>query len=607
MAISTLDLCIILLYIAVTIGIGFWISKKAAASTQDYFLGGNRIPWYYLGISNASGMFDISGTMWMVYLLFVYGLKSVWIPWLWPAFNQIFLMIYLSVWLRRSGVMTGAEWINFRFGHGRGAAMSHFVVVAFAILNVIGFLAYGFVGIGKFTAAFVPHRFSDDPETNANTYGLIITAITTLYVVKGGMFSVVFTELLQFAIMTIASVAVGIIAMNAVSPDLLAKHVPADWNNLFFGWKLNLDWGQLLPAANAKIAADGWAYFGPFFMMMLFKGWLQSVAGPVPNYDMQRVLSAKNPVEAAKMSGIVNVALFIPRYMLVTGLTILAIVFFSRDLNSMGENLDFELILPFALKNFIPSGLVGLLIAGLMAAFMSTYAATVNAAPAYLVNDIYRKYINPGAPEKHYVRLSVLVSVIMVIIGTLFGFFVQSINDMVQWIVAALYGGYTASNVLKWYWWRFNAWGFFYGMASGMLASSLAPLVLPGLLPIYTFPFIFAVSLTGSLLGSLLTEPDDETVLKNFYKKVRPWGFWKPIRDKVNAETPGGISANTDFWRDMTNVIVGIIWQVALTATGVFLVIKAWDEFLACIIVILVSSLILKRNWLDNLRNEPPN
>jgi solute:Na+ symporter, SSS family len=606
MAISTLDLCIILLYIAVTIGIGFWISKKATASTQDYFLGGNSIPWYYLGISNASGMFDISGTMWMVYLLFVYGLKSVWIPWLWPAFNQIFLMIYLSVWLRRSGVMTGAEWINFRFGHGRGAAMSHFVVVAFAILNVIGFLAYGFVGIGKFTAAFVPHRFSDNPEVNANTYGLIITAITTLYVVKGGMFSVVFTELLQFVIMTIASIAVGIIAMNAVSPDLLAKHVPADWGNLFFGWKLNLDWGQLLPAANAKIAADGWTLFGPFFMMMLFKGWLQSAAGPVPNYDMQRVLSAKNPVEAAKMSGIVNVVLFIPRYMLVTGLTILAIVFFSKDLNDMGENLDFELILPFALKNFIPAGLVGLLIAGLMAAFMSTYAATVNAAPAYLVNDIYRKYIKPDAPEKHYVRLSVIVSVVMVIIGTLVGFFVQSINDMVQWIVAALYGGYTASNVLKWYWWRINAWGFFYGMASGMLASGLAPWVLPGLLPLYTFPFIFVISLLGCLLGSYLTEPDDETVLKNFYKKVRPWGFWKPIRDKINAETPGGVSANTDFWRDMINVIVGIIWQVALTATGVFLVIKAWDELIASIIIILVSSFILKRNWLDQLQNEPP-
>lgn len=107
-----------------------------------------------LSLSNASGMFDISGTMWMVYLLFVYGLKSIWIPWLWPVFNQIFLMVYLSIWLRRSGVMTGAEWITFRFGTGRGAQLAHLIVVLFAIFNVIGFLAYG-----SSVSASLPPRF----------------------------------------------------------------------------------------------------------------------------------------------------------------------------------------------------------------------------------------------------------------------------------------------------------------------------------------------------------------------------------------------------------------------------------------------------------------
>lgn len=605
MQLSTLDLAIILAYVLATIGIGFWISKKAVGSTRDYFLGGNQIPWYYLGVSNASGMFDISGTMWMVYLLFVYGLKSAWIPWLWPAFNQIFLMIYMSVWLRRSSVMTGAEWITFRFGRGRGAEWSHFIVVAFALLNVIGFLAFGFVGIGKFAATFIPHQFSADADTNANIYGLLVTGITTLYVVKGGMYSVVFTELLQFVIMTIASIAVGLIAMQAVAPDVLAQHVPADWKNLFFGWKLDLDWSHLLPAANSKIASDGWTMFGAFFMMMLFKGWLQSAAGPVPNYDMQRVLSAKTPVEAAKMSGIVNVVLLVPRYMLIAGLTVLAVAFFSDDLRNMGESVDFELILPFALKNFVPAGLLGLLIAGLLAAFMSTYAATVNAAPAYLVNDIYRKYINPAAPEKRYVSLSIWVAVAVVLVGTAVGFWVKSLNDAVQWIVAALYGGYTAANVLKWYWWRFNSWGFFWGMASGMLASGAAPLVMPDAIPLYTFPLILAVALVGSIAGSLLTPPDDEEVLKNFYRKVRPWGFWQPIWEKVNAETPGGIRPNTDFWRDTLNVAVGMVWQISLTAVGIFLVIRAWDEFFACLIVIAGTSFFLKKNWLDKLRDEP--
>jgi len=604
MNISTLDLSIILAYIGASIGIGFWISKKAAASTQNYFLGGNSIPWYYLGVSNASGMFDISGTMWMVALLFIYGLKSAWIPWLWPSFNQIFMMVYLSVWLRRSGVMTGAEWITFRFGHGRGAQWSHFTVVAFAILNVVGFLAYGFVGIGKFTATFIPYQLAEDAEVNAQLYGLIITGLTTLYCVKGGMFSVVFTELLQFVIMTIASIAVGIIAMNAVAPEVLAQHIPAGWKDLFFGWNLNLNWSELIPAVNNRIEEDGYSLFGAFFMMMVFKGWLQSAAGPVPNYDMQRVLSARTPVEAAKMSGIVNLVLFIPRYMLVAGLTVLALAFFSEDLRGMGDKVDFELILPFALKNYVPQGLFGLLIAGLLAAFMSTYAATVNAAPAYLVNDIYRKHIKPDAPEKAYVRMSVWVSMAIVIIGTAVGFFVKSLNDAVQWIVAALYGGYTAANVLKWYWWRFNSWGFFWGMATGMLASGLAPLLFPETNPLYTFPFIFLVSLAGSVAACLLTPPDDEETLKNFYLKVRPWGFWKPVRDKLNAEKPGSVAPNRDFGRDMVNVIVGMGWQIALTAAGIFLVIKAWDALLASLVVIIAASVFLKFNWLDKLKNE---
>ncbi len=108
---------------------------------KAYFLGGNTMPWYVLGISNASGMFDISGTMLLVYWMFVYGLKSVWIPWLWPTFNQIFLMVFLSAWLRRSNVMTGAEWIQTRFGKGRGAQLAHIIVVVYAFVSIIGFFS----------------------------------------------------------------------------------------------------------------------------------------------------------------------------------------------------------------------------------------------------------------------------------------------------------------------------------------------------------------------------------------------------------------------------------------------------------------------------------
>jgi solute:Na+ symporter, SSS family len=608
-----IDQAIVVAYIVATIGIGFWISKRASKNLGSYFLGGNSIPWYMLGLSNASGMFDISGTMWMVYLLFVYGLKSTWIPWLWPVFNQIFLMVFLSVWLRRSGVMTGAEWIRFRFGDGRGAQLAHLVVVLFALINVVGFLAYGFIGIAKFSATFLPWQLSDDPATNINLYGLIVTSITTLYVVKGGMFSVVFTEVLQFVIMTIACVWVGVIAMLKVSPEMLDAVVPDGWRTIFFGQHLDLDWSALMPSAGAKIAADGWELFAFFVGLMLFKGVLQSVAGPAPNYDMQRVLSARTPREAAAMSGLVNVVLLIPRYMLVTGLTVLALAFFSDQLKAMGTQVDFELILPFAMREFMPVGLLGMLIAALLAAFMSTYAATVNAAPAYVVNDIYKRYFRPDASDRNYIWMSYAVSILVVVIGTAIGMFVESLNTIVQWLVTALYGGYTAANLLKWIWWRFNSYGYFWGMTAGIGAAGVTPElarylqthgIIEPMAAIYHFPIIFLISLGGCIAGTLLAPPDDVEVLKRFYRQVRPWGFWRPIHQLVVAEHPG-VEANRDFRRDMVNVTIGIVWQTSLTAAGIYIVLKDTTSLTGAIAIIAITSLILKKNWLEKLRDYP--
>jgi len=603
MNLRALDLLIIAAYVVATVVLGFWISRRASRSLKSYFLGGNEISWYMLGVSNASGMFDISGTMWLVYLLFVYGLKSIWIPWVWPVFNQIFLMVFLSVWLRRSGVMTGAEWITFRFGRGKGANLAHLSVVVFALLNVLGFLAYAFIGVGKFAATFLPWHFSATAATDEKLWGILITSLTALYVIKGGMFSVVFTEVLQAVLKTVACIWIGILAIQRVTPQMLDRVIPAGWRSPFFGWRLDLDWSHLMPAAGDRIASDGFALFGAFFMVTAIKGVLLSGAGPAPNYDMQRVLSTRTPRDAARMSGLVSLVLMPFRYMLIAALAVFALVFFSPQLNAMGKGVDFELILPFALRNFVPTGLLGLLIAAFLAAFMATYSATVNAAPAYMVNDIYRRYLRPDADQKTLVRMSYLTSIAVVIVGTAIGFWVASLNTIVLWIVSALYGGYAASNVLKWYWWRFNAYGYFWGMVGG-IAGSLLQLLLPSVSPVFAFPMIFAVSMVGCIAGTLLTAPDDEAVLKAFYLKVRPWGFWGPVHDKLKLEHPA-LEKNRDFGRDMFNVVVGTIWQSALVAVGIYLVLQDWTAVTICAAVILATSAILKVNWYDKLRDYP--
>ncbi|MFA8433043.1 MAG: sodium:solute symporter family protein [Marinifilaceae bacterium] len=606
MKLQILDISIIFGYIALTLFIGFWISKKASKNLDSYFLGGKSMPWYILGLSNASGMFDITGTMWTVSICFVYGLKSAWIPWLWPVWNQIFLMIFMAVWLRRSNVMTGAEWLKTRFGEGRGATLSHVVVVVFALVSVIGFIAYAFIGIGKFATSFLPWdltaHMGEMVISSANMYALVIMGITTLYVIKGGMYSVVMTEMLQFVVMTISCIIVGIIAMNMVSPEQINAVIPAGWKELFFGWELDLDWSKLIPAVNQKIEQDGYSLFSAVMMMMIFKGLLVSIAGPVPSYDMQRILATRTPREAAKMSGFVSLVLFVPRYLMIAGLTVLALVYFSPQIKAMGPNIDFEMVLPYAVSNFIPTGLMGILLAGLIAAFMSTFAANVNAGPAYIVNDIYKRFINPNASNQKYIRMSYVASFVVVIVGISFGFLAESIDSVMKWIVAALFGGYTAANLLKWVWWRFNGYGYFWGMVAGLVASLVVPLVLPDVAPLNAFPIILVVASAGSFLGTLLTEPEEDEVLISFYTTVKPWGFWKPIHEKALKLNPE-FQTNGRFSRDMLNCVVGVIWQMCLVVIPIYLVIREYQPMWFALGVFVITSMFLKMNWLNKIED----
>ena len=335
---------------------------------------------------------------------------------------------------------------------------------------------------------------------------------------------------------------------------------------------MNLNWSSLTEqvntALNNKIAGEGYDFISIVVMIMIFRGILFSIAGPIPGYDMQRVLATKSPKEAAKMSGSVSLVLFFPRYLMIAGVTVLALVYFNSNELIVAGKLDFDKILPFALNNFIPPGLLGIILAGLIAAFMSTFAANVNAGPAYIVNDIYKRFINPNASNKKYIRMSYIASFGVVFFGIIVGFLINTIDEILQWITAALFGGYAAANFLKWIWWRFNGYGYFWGMIAGLFSSLLVPKLFPDIHILQAFfMIILPFSTLGSLLGCLLTQPDDEKVLIKFYSTVRPWGFWNPIYKKTIIENPD-FKKNTNFKRDMFNCVIGIIWQMTLEKHG---------------------------------------
>jgi Na+/proline symporter len=224
------------------------------------------------------------------------------------------------------------------------------------------------------------------------------------------MYSVVMNDLIQFVLKVIAAVGIAVIAIVLITPDQIMAAVPAGWDQLFFGpGKLQLDWSKLMPELNKRIfnpigeGGDGYSMFMFFTGMLFLKGVLVSMAGPTPNYAIQHILSTRSPREAALENMVMAFVSLAPRFLLIGAIAVLGIVFFSPDLAAMGTKVNFERILPGVLAKYVPIGFKGVLIAALLASFMSTFVSTVNSGAAYVVNDIYKRYINPTAPPKRYV------------------------------------------------------------------------------------------------------------------------------------------------------------------------------------------------------------
>jgi Na+/proline symporter len=606
-----LDIAIIVVYLILMIVVGWVVAKLAARNPESYFLAGKRLPWYIIGIAHGSSGIDITGTMWFVMVLFVYGVKAVWLLWIWPLFNVIFRMMYLGTWVRRSNVLTGAEWMRTRFGYSVGAELAYISVVVYALVSVVGFLSYAFQGMGKFTKPFFPWDISE------YTYATVIMAVTGIYCIVGGMYSVVMNDLIQYALIVVAAIVVAVIAIALATPQQILSLVPAGWDRLFFGWRLDLDWSNLIPELNKKIygsppAGDGYSLYMFFIMMLFFKGVLVSMAGPTPNYAIQHVLSTRSPREAALENMVMAVVSLGPRFLLIAGITVLGLVFFSPELAAMGTKVDFEKILPAVVNNYLPIGCKGLILAGLLAAFMSTYVSTVNSAAAYVVNDIYKRYINPNAMPRRSVVLAYVTSFVVIVVGIAFGFVTGSVHKVTEWIANSLVPAFVVPNVLKWHWWRFNGLGFFAGMVAGT-ATALIHVLLKeppvaavvgfstaSLNPVVVFLAILAISLTASIVVCLWTAPESDDVLKGFYRSVRPWGFWGPIYKKLRADNPD-FQKNRDFGRDLFNVGVGLVWQVSMVALPIYLVIQQWGRMWLSLAVFAVSSAILKFTWYDKL------
>jgi len=518
------DYTIIVSYFAVVIGIGFWYRRRAARGLQSYFLGGKRLHWLAMAMSGSVSTFDITGTMWIVALIYLFGMKSMWNHWMWGFLMAAFFMSFMGKWVRRSRVMTGAEWMITRFGDRADGRTARLAYTLMAVATLAGFIGYAFQGIGKFAAEYVDLGLSTG--ATVKICAAAVFAVTTLYVLLGGLYSVVVTNVIQTVILTIGALIIAGVAYANVSPETIANITPVDgtsFTSLLPRWHLD--------AASLPHDYAGYELFGALVIVWVVKGLLLNFGGPGQMYDFQLFLAARDPRDAAKV-GAAWSGFLIVRWAMCMGIVVLALSTGLSIITPEGKT-DAESVMPKILLNHLDTGVLGLVIAGLLAAFMSTFSATVNAAASYIVRDLWQPLVRPDADEKHLVRASYVATVAVVLVGTSIGFFAGSIRQVWDWLMMALGAAFVVPNVLRWYWWRINGWGYAAGTLVGLAgALPLLILSLAGIEPpLYvTFPALCIVSLAATLIVTLATRPTDPAILTAFFRNVRPFGAWAPIR-----------------------------------------------------------------------------
>ncbi|MHC4640639.1 MAG: sodium:solute symporter family transporter [Planctomycetota bacterium] len=589
---DSIDYGIVVLYFSVVIGLGFWYRRRASKSLGAYFLGGKSIHWLALAMSGSVSNFDITGTMWIISILFVLGMKSMWHHWMWGFLMGAFFMSYMGKWVRRSNVMTAAEWMKTRFGTDSGGKLARTAYALMAVLTLASFVGYAYQGIGKFASVYIPleslAQYTSIPwlQNLLTTYepdvlAVTIIGVTTLYVILGGLYSVVVTDVIQTIILTVGSIFIAYIAWSKLTPELLTQ-LPQGWSSLNVPWRIK----EFAGTDNANFE-----FFGALVIVWVLKGLLLNAGGPAQMYDFQRFLAARDARDAAKVGAAWSFFLIV-RWAMAIGIALLGLTVITNIK-------DTEQVMPVVLQEFLPTGIRGIVIAGLLAAFMSTFSSTVNSGASFIVRDIWQPYFRPQASDTESVRFSYLATLLLVLVGIAIGFQAESIAKIWGWMMMALGAGIVIPNVLRWYWWRINGWGYSVGTFVGIILS-FTILFFPDAPVYYVFPSICVASLLASIGVSLATQPVDRDVLVSFYRSVRPFGLWKPIRVKVKLSEK--VSSNSEnVGMTILNVVIAMLAITGLYLFPMYLVGHWYINSLIWLGLALAAIVALRYTWYNNL------
>jgi SSS family solute:Na+ symporter len=560
MTLSAADYVVIVAFFALNLGIGLYFARRGGQSLGEFFLSGRNVPWWLAGVSMVATTFAVDTPLAVTGFVTLHGIAGNWVWWSSVMSGILTVFFFAKLW-RRSGVLTDVEFIELRYS-GKAAAALRLVRALFqgVFVNTV---IMGWVNLAM---AKVLELTLHVPKFEALAVCLVFTAV---YVTIGGLWGVLVTDLLQFVVKMSMAIVLAVAAVAAVGgvPALEHKLAAVDAAHA------TATGGSVLaffPTSN-----EAWLPLLTFFTYVGVQWWASSYPGAEPGgggYIAQRIFSAKSENDSLLATLFFNVAHYALRPWPWILVALAALVLYPHGVAGTDGKIDPELNYIQAMIDHLPAWLRGLMIAGFLSAYMSTMGTHLNLGASYLTNDIYRRFIKPQASDAHYVgvsRAATLVVMLLAIVGA-YG------NNSVGGAYIYLYNltaGVGLVMILRWYWWRVNAWSEISALFASAVVSNL--LLFLGVFRdanataevlLVTVP----VTTVVWLAVTFLTKPEPEATLVRFYERVRPSAFgWRAVA-RVSRAAPGvePLGVNLIDWFAGCGLVYGALFGIGKVVLG---------------------------------------
>ena len=522
MILSTLDWIIVGGYLLLSLVVGVWASKKAGKDTRSFFLAGRNMPWWLLGISMVATTFSTDTPNLVTGLVRQKGVSGNWVWWAFLLTGMLTVFVYAKLW-HRSGVLTDIEFYEIRYS-GKAAAFLRgfralYLGLVFNVL-VMGAVSLAAVKFGEIVLGI--------PGWMTLT---IACSITLAYSTLGGLKAVIITDFVQFTLAMTGSIwgMVYILGLPQIGGLTNLLHHSNVVDKLALVPDMS-DPNIWVPILLVPLAVQWWASYYP---------------GAEPGgggYIAQRMFSAKDESNAVGATLLFNIAHYALRPWPWILIALASLVVFPelKDLqtafpNLPADKLGHDVAYP-AMLTLLPSGLLGLVAASLIAAFMSTMSTQVNLGASYLVNDFYHRFIRPDASEEQLVRVGRMFTVISIVLGGGLGLMLTNAGQAFDMLLM-LGAGTGLIYILRWFWWRINAYTEIVAMVSSLFIAGYFNFANTGLEGWQKITIGAVITTIVWIGATFLTPPDDEEILRKFVKKVNPGGLgWNKFRESGNPE-----------------------------------------------------------------------